>query len=247
MLSQVSPLNSVQRAHVAVVGAGLSGLRSADLLLQYGFDVTILEGRDRVGGRLHQQRLPNGHLIDVGPNWIHGTSSNPILDLAKQTKTVIGSWDAKPYMYDEDGQPFPVEDGEDYSAIMWGIILDAFKHSEKHCMEINPEESLLDFFHSRIGVVVPETQPGYQRKREIVMRMAELWGAFIGSPISRQSLKYFWLEECLEGGKTCFQLAHRDQADMRQRTYFVLALIRRYYKRLPSQPSRAPQSSSARR
>jgi hypothetical protein len=175
-------------------------LRCADLLLQYGFRVTILEGRDRVGGRLHQEKLPNGRLIDVGANWIHGTSSNPILDLAKQTKTAIGSWDGKPYVYDEDGELLPVDDGEDYSAIMWDIILDAFKHSEKHCQDISPEESLLDFFHARIDDVVPETRPRYQRTREIVMHMAELWGAFVGSPISRQSLKFFWLEECLEGG-----------------------------------------------
>ncbi|KAJ9130405.1 FAD/NAD(P)-binding domain-containing protein [Coniochaeta hoffmannii] len=195
----VSPLDSGEKPHVGVIGAGLSGLRCADLLLQYGFDVTILEGRDRVGGRLHQETLSNGHLIDVGANWIHGTSSNPILDLAKRTKTAIGSWDTKPYIYDEDGELFPIDDGEDYSAIMWDIILDAFKHSEKHCQDIDPKESLLDFFHSRIDEVVPETQPNYKRTREIVMHMAELWGAFVGSPISRQSLKFFWLEECLEG------------------------------------------------
>ncbi|KAH8911692.1 amine oxidase [Coniochaeta sp. PMI_546] len=197
--SDVSPPDSGEKPHVAVIGAGLSGLRCADLLLRYGFNVTILEGRDRLGGRLHQERLPNGHLIDVGANWIHGTSSNPILDLAKQTKTAIGSWDTKPYIYDEDGRLFPIEDGEDYSAIMWDIILDAFKHSEKHCPDISPDESLLDFFRSRIGMAVPETQQNYQRTREIVMHMAELWGAFVGSPISRQSLKFFWLEECLEG------------------------------------------------
>ena len=26
-----------------------------------------------------------------------------------------------------------------------------------------------------------------------------MWGAFVGSPVSSQSLKYFWLEECIEG------------------------------------------------
>jgi len=38
--------------HVCVVGAGVAGLRCADLLLQHGAKVTILEGRDRVGGRV---------------------------------------------------------------------------------------------------------------------------------------------------------------------------------------------------
>lgn len=38
--------------HICVVGAGVAGLRCADVLLQHGAKVTILEGRDRVGGRV---------------------------------------------------------------------------------------------------------------------------------------------------------------------------------------------------
>jgi monoamine oxidase len=38
--------------HVCVVGAGVAGMRCADVLLQHGAKVTILEGRDRVGGRV---------------------------------------------------------------------------------------------------------------------------------------------------------------------------------------------------
>jgi alanine dehydrogenase len=38
--------------HVCVVGAGVAGLRCADVLLQHGAKVTILEGRNRVGGRV---------------------------------------------------------------------------------------------------------------------------------------------------------------------------------------------------
>lgn len=38
--------------HICVIGAGVAGLRCADILLQHGVKVTILEGRDRVGGRV---------------------------------------------------------------------------------------------------------------------------------------------------------------------------------------------------
>lgn len=38
--------------HVCVIGAGISGLRCADVLLQHGIQVTILEARNRIGGRV---------------------------------------------------------------------------------------------------------------------------------------------------------------------------------------------------
>jgi len=40
------------KRHVCIVGAGVSGLRCADVLLSHGFKVTILEARDRIGGRV---------------------------------------------------------------------------------------------------------------------------------------------------------------------------------------------------
>jgi hypothetical protein len=33
----------------------------------------------------------------------------------------------------------------------------------------------------------------------MVIKLAEMWGGFIGATTSRQSLKFLWLEECLEG------------------------------------------------
>lgn len=82
---------------VCIVGAGVAGLRCADVLLSHGFDVTILEARDRIGGRVTQTKLSSGHSADLGANWIHGTVSNPIMDLAKATGTQTHDW----YVYPE--------------------------------------------------------------------------------------------------------------------------------------------------
>ena len=31
-------------------------------------DTLLLEARDRIGGRVHQDTLPSGHEVDIGPN-----------------------------------------------------------------------------------------------------------------------------------------------------------------------------------
>lgn len=55
---------------VAVVGAGLSGLRAARVLADAGREVVVLEARDRVGGRLLNATLGDGVTVDVGGQWV---------------------------------------------------------------------------------------------------------------------------------------------------------------------------------
>lgn len=45
-------LHEGRKPHVCIVGAGISGLRCATILTRKGLKVTILEARDRVGGRV---------------------------------------------------------------------------------------------------------------------------------------------------------------------------------------------------
>ncbi len=58
------------KTDVIVVGAGLSGLYAAHLLQQQGKTVSLLEARERVGGRLDNHQFNNGDLVDVGGQWI---------------------------------------------------------------------------------------------------------------------------------------------------------------------------------
>lgn len=64
---------------VIVVGAGMSGLAAARALRGLGHDVVVLEGRDRVGGRIRTDE----HGVDLGAHWIHGTDGNPITELVE--------------------------------------------------------------------------------------------------------------------------------------------------------------------
>lgn len=53
-----------------VIGAGITGLATASRIVAAGYDVLILEARDRVGGRLLTVADADGHpTIDLGPSW----------------------------------------------------------------------------------------------------------------------------------------------------------------------------------
>ena len=60
----------MEERSVIVVGAGYAGLVAADLLVDAGWDVTVLEARDRVGGRAWTDRLDNGAIIERGAEWV---------------------------------------------------------------------------------------------------------------------------------------------------------------------------------
>lgn len=64
------PERSRLSADVAVVGAGLSGLRAARALADAGREVVVLEARDRVGGRLFNATLGDGVTVDLGGQWV---------------------------------------------------------------------------------------------------------------------------------------------------------------------------------
>jgi monoamine oxidase len=70
------------RSDVVVIGAGLSGLNAALILEEQGLKVTVLEGRDRIGGRLFTLNEIAG-APEAGGNGI-GQSYARLLDLARR-------------------------------------------------------------------------------------------------------------------------------------------------------------------
>jgi oxygen-dependent protoporphyrinogen oxidase len=60
-------MNANVSRHIAVIGAGISGLTTAFWLARHGHTVTIIEERSRVGGTIESER-ENGFLIELGPN-----------------------------------------------------------------------------------------------------------------------------------------------------------------------------------
>jgi monoamine oxidase len=74
-----------RRVDVAVVGAGLAGLVAATQLRRAGHSVVVLEARDRVGGRVWNHDIGDGHVSERGGTFI-GPTQNHVAALAKRLK-----------------------------------------------------------------------------------------------------------------------------------------------------------------
>lgn len=70
---------------ILVLGAGVAGLAAARELSLAGFRVTVLEARDRIGGRVHTFRDDDQLPIELGAEFVHG-SPPETLAIAKRAK-----------------------------------------------------------------------------------------------------------------------------------------------------------------
>lgn len=75
---------------VVVIGAGLAGLTAAWELSKAGHRCTVLEARDRVGGRTWSERLSNGEVTERGGEYVF-PSEFPIRKLAAEVGVPIMS------------------------------------------------------------------------------------------------------------------------------------------------------------
>lgn len=92
-----------------VLGAGVSGLAAARELQSRGYQVTVLEGRDRLGGRTWTD-TSLGLPIDLGASWIEGTSGNPLSDLVDELGLSVAETGDSVHAFDHDGRR--LSDGE---------------------------------------------------------------------------------------------------------------------------------------
>ena len=76
---------------VIVIGAGVAGLAAAKKLSSAGAHVTILEARDRIGGRIHTVRDSRFRVpIEVGAEFSHG-KPREIWDIVRSENLITGS------------------------------------------------------------------------------------------------------------------------------------------------------------
>lgn len=73
-----------------IIGAGFSGLSAANKLKQNGFEVTVLEARNRVGGRVFSFEIDKAEklVIELGAEWV-GASHTRIHELCKEFGLIL--------------------------------------------------------------------------------------------------------------------------------------------------------------
>lgn len=75
--------NSPRGEKIVVVGAGIAGLAAARELASLGYQVTVLEGRQRIGGRIWTDRSLSTP-VELGAGSIEIQRRNPLTPLARQ-------------------------------------------------------------------------------------------------------------------------------------------------------------------
>lgn len=73
-------MNFLQKPKVIILGAGLSGLAAGKMLTEKGFEVTILEARNRIGGRVFSHTIDEQEkiVIELGGEWVGGSHARLI-------------------------------------------------------------------------------------------------------------------------------------------------------------------------
>jgi monoamine oxidase len=66
---------NVFKGKAIVIGAGASGLYAAELLMQQGAQVVLLEASDRIGGRVKSNTTFSDFAVELGAEEIHGEKS----------------------------------------------------------------------------------------------------------------------------------------------------------------------------
>lgn len=79
----IGKTNAVKSA--LVIGAGFAGLAAAKVLKEQGVAVTLLEARNRIGGRVysHQPSAATDAVIELGAEWV-GISHDRVIDLCNE-------------------------------------------------------------------------------------------------------------------------------------------------------------------
>ena len=183
-------------ADVIVIGAGVSGLAAARHLADQGRTVTVLEGRDRVGGRIWTSTAWAGVPLDLGASWIHGIDGNPIHQLAVDigARTVVTDGDSITFYMPDGREATPSEE----SAIeTWGDRIS--KALARYQDDVETDSSI----RSAIRIALESDPVGDSDREMLSYNLNEIEQEYAGG-VDQLSALYFDSDDPLEGDDVAF-------------------------------------------
>jgi monoamine oxidase len=99
-------MNEQREADVAVVGAGFAGLAAARAIAAAGYSAVVLEARSRVGGRVLNQDIGAGKVVEAGGEWIGPTQDRMYQLAAELAVDTVHSYDTGDAIFDLSGKRY---------------------------------------------------------------------------------------------------------------------------------------------
>lgn len=180
---------------VLIIGAGMAGLSAARNLHDAGYNVTVLEGRDRIGGRIWTSRTWDTPL-DMGASWIHHIDGNPLTTLADKANVprIITDYD-NAILYEVDGTQQPDH--------VWEEMDEYFEQAEAALDEtegLDEDESVADV----IEMVLYRGDLSDRDKRRFDLALNLELEQDYAADISELSAKFLYQEEEFSGVDVVF-------------------------------------------
>lgn len=134
-----SAFYGAKRRRVLVLGAGLAGLSAAYELAVKGFEVTVLEGRNRAGGRVKTLREPfvDGQYVELGGELI-GDGYKRVLGYVQKFDV---PYEDVPERFETSGSVATLQFGTGTTAVMKGQLYPIGSVLRPHPYGLSEEES----------------------------------------------------------------------------------------------------------
>ncbi|OAF11537.1 flavin monoamine oxidase family protein [Bradyrhizobium neotropicale] len=161
--------------HIVIVGAGAAGLMAARELARAGTRVTILEARERCGGRIHPLSSSEfGYAADGGAEFVHGEA--PVTrGLAREANLSLEEIEGAQWIF--DGKTLAREELDPHEAKLHGVL-----------KELKDDLSVADFLRRHFA------GGEYERLRHDIALMVEGYDAADPERASTLALRDEWMD-----------------------------------------------------
>ena len=188
-------IDAAKGEQILIIGAGIAGLGAALRLRELGYGVIVLEGRDRIGGRILTDRSL-GVPVDLGAAWIRGTDGNPITDLAARYKAAIMPNDrTNNALYDASGTRVSDDDANALDDTFTDLFNTARAAADATGDDLPVDDGL--------NRALTGTLLGLNQQQGIDWERSEIEIA-TGAPLTMLSLKAYGADDVFDGGDALF-------------------------------------------